>query len=346
MKYNRIGRTDIEVSRTCIGTMTFGRQNTETEAHEQLDLAFDRGVNFVDTAEMYPFPAEEKTFNRTEEIVGSWMKARKNRDRVVLATKIAGPSASYRTIRGGNLKHSREHIAGAVDQSLKSLGTDTIDLYQLHWPDRATNFFGRLGYEHKEDDDCTPLEETLTALADQVKAGKIRAIGVSNETPWGLMKFIELSERLGLPRMASIQNPYNLLNRTFEIGLAEAAIREDCGLLAYSPLAFGVLSGKYLSGARPPGARLTRFPNFKRYLNPAAEQAAAAYVALARENGMDPSTMAIAFVNSRRFLTSTLLGATTMEQLQADLAAEDLVLSDDIVRAIEAIHRDHPNPAP
>ncbi len=346
MKFNSLGRSGIDVSRICMGTMTFGRQVAEADAHRILDMAVDHGVNFIDTAEMYPFPSEPDDFNLTEKIVASWMKARGNRDKLVLATKIVGPGARFGSIRGGNLKNDRHHIARAVDQSLKSLGTDCIDLYQIHWPDRATNFFGRLGYEHVEDDDFTPLEETLAALSEQVTAGKIRAVGLANETPWGLMKFIGLSERFGLARPAAVQNPYSLLNRTFEIGLTEVSIREDCGLLAYSPLAFGTLTGKYLSGKRPEGARITLFPRFKRYLAPEADAAAEAYVRLARANGLDPAVMAIAFVNSRRFVTSTIIGVTTAEQLETDLSAEDVSLPGGVISAIEEIHRKHTNPAP
>ncbi len=346
MKFNPLGRTGIDVSRICMGTMTFGRQVAETDARRIMDLGLDHGVNFIDTAEMYPFPAEPETLNRTEEIIGSWMKARGNRDKIVLATKIVGPGERFNSLRGGSLKNNRHHIARAVDKSLESLGTDYIDLYQVHWPDRATNFFGRLGYEHVEDDDFTPLEETLSALSDQVAAGKVRAIGLANETPWGLMKFIGLSERLSLARPASVQNPYNLLNRTYEIGLAEVSAREDCGLLAYSPLAFGALSGKYLSGARPEGARLTLFPQFKRYFAAQAEAATGAYVRLAREAGLDPAVMAIAFANSRPFVTSTIVGVTTAEQLKINLSAEEVILPEDVISAIEDIHREHPNPAP
>ena len=346
MKFNPLGRTGIDASRICMGTMTFGRQVAEADAYRIMDMAVDHGVNFIDTAEMYPFPAEPGDFNMTEKIVGAWMKARGNRDKLVLATKIVGPGGRFGSIRGGNLKNNRRHIMRAVDQSLKSLGTDRIDLYQIHWPDRATNFFGRLGYEHVDDDDFTPLEETLAALSEQVAAGKVRAVGLANETPWGLMKFIGLAERSNLARSVSVQNPYSLLNRTFEVGLAEVSIREDCGLLAYAPLAFGVLSGKYLSGARPEGARLTLFPQFKRYLNPQARAAARAYVELARASGLDPEVMAIAFVNSRPFVTSTIVGVTTAEQLEADLSAEEVSLPGDVLSAIEDIHRRHPNPAP
>ena len=346
MEYSRLGRTDIMVSRVCLGTMTFGEQNTEAEAHQQLDMAVAAGVTFIDTAEMYSFPARAETFGRSETIIGTWMKARAMRDKVIVATKITGPAPRFPYIRGGDLRFDRAHIEAAVDASLERLQTDYVDLYQLHWPERNTNFFGRLGYEHEDDDAFTPLEDVLGVLADLVRAGKVRCIGLSNETPWGVMKFLALAEANGLPRMVSVQNPYNLLNRVFEMGLAEAAIREDCGLLAYSPLAFGVLSGKYLGGAKPPGARLTLFPRFARYEKVNGVAATEAYVALARRHGLDPARMALAYVHGRRFLTSTIIGATTLAQLESDLASVDVKLPPDVVDGIEAIHRENPNPAP
>ena len=346
MKFNPLGRTGIDASRICMGTMTFGRQVAEADAYRIMDMAVDHGVNFIDTAEMYPFPAEPGDFNMTEKIVGAWMKARGNRDKLVLATKIVGPGGRFGSIRGGNLKNNRRHIMRAVDQSLKSLGTDRIDLYQIHWPDRATNFFGRLGYEHVDDDDFTPLEETLAALSEQVAAGKVRAVGLANETPWGLMKFIGLAERSNLARSVSVQNPYSLLNRTFEVGLAEVSIREDCGLLAYAPLGAGTLTGKYLGGQQPAGARLTLWPDNLRYQGRQAEAAVAAYVDLARESGLDPAQMAIAFVLSRPFLTATIIGATTMDQLRSNIAAAEISLSEDVLDSIERIHGIHTYPCP
>lgn len=346
MKFNPLGRTGIEVSRICLGTMTFGEQNTESQAHQQLDMAFDHGVNFIDTAEMYSFPSNPKTQGSTERIIGTWMKARGNRAGVVLATKITGPSGNCPHIRGGDLKFTRAQVAEAVDLSLRRLQTDYIDLYQTHWPERPANYFGRLDYDHDDGVRSTPLEEQLEALGEQVKAGKVRAIGVSNETPWGLTKFLEISDRAGLPRMAGIQNPYNLLCRTFETGLSEVAIREDCGLLAYSPLAFGALTGKYLNGQKPEGSRHHLFPQFSRYFKPNGIKATGAYARLARDHGLDPAQMALAFVNSRRFLTSTIIGATTTGQLAANLASEELVLSDEVLEGIAAIHAEHANPAP
>ncbi len=346
MEYSRLGRTDIMVSRMCLGTMTFGEQNTETEARQQLDMAVAAGVTFIDTAEMYSFPARAGTFGRSETFIGNWLKARRDRDKVIVATKITGPAPRFPYIRGGDLKFDRAHIEAAVDGSLKRLQTDYLDLYQLHWPERNTNYFGRLGYDHDEDDDFTPLEEVLGVLADLVSAGKVRSIGLSNETSWGVMKFLALAEANGQPRVVGVQNPYNLLNRVFDVGLAEVAIREDCGLLAYSPLAFGVLSGKYLGGSKPPGARLTLFPRFARYDGANGVAATEAYVDLARRLGLDPAQMALAYVHSRRFLTSVIIGATTPAQLETNLASVDLKLPGEVVDGIEAIHRANPNPAP
>jgi aryl-alcohol dehydrogenase-like predicted oxidoreductase len=346
MKFNELGRTGIKVSRICLGTMTFGEQNTEDESHRQLDMAYEHGVNFFDTAETYSFPGRPETQGNSERIIGTWMKARKNRNKVIIATKIAGPSAERSHIRSGILKFTREQVAEAADLSLKRLQTDTIDLYQTHWPERKANYFGRLDYAHTENEDMTPMEEQLDALTDQVKAGKIRAIGVSNETAWGLMKFLKIAERADLSRIASIQNPYNLLCRQFEIGLAEVALREDCGLLAYSPLAFGALTGKYLGGALPEGSRHKLFPRFMRYFKPNGLKATGKYVKLARDHGLEPSRMALVFVNSRRFLTSTIIAATSTEQLASNLATEDMELSEDVLQAIEAIHAEDTNPSP
>ncbi|NQV84024.1 MAG: NADP(H)-dependent aldo-keto reductase [Rhodospirillales bacterium] len=346
MKMNPLGRTGIQVSRICLGTMTFGQQNTEEEGHRQMDMAVDHGVNFFDTAEAYSFPGRPETQGRSEEIIGSWMQARGNRDKVVIATKITGPSNERSHIRGGKLNFSREQVTDAVDLSLKRLKTDVIDLYQTHWPERKANYFGRLDYAHTDSDDGTPMEEQLSALGEQVKAGKIRAIGVSNETAWGLMKFQEIAERTGLPRIASIQNPFNLICRQFEIGLSEVAIREDAGLLAYSPLGFGALTGKYLNGQLPDASRHKLFPQFMRYFKPNGVRATEAYVALAGKHGLDPAQMALAFVHSRPFLTSTIIGATTPEQLQSNLDTEDMALPDDVLAGIDAIHAEDTNPAP
>ncbi|MDR5859784.1 NADP(H)-dependent aldo-keto reductase [Halomonas eurihalina] len=343
MQTRPLGNTGIEVSRLCLGTMTFGEQNSEAEAHEQLDRAVSFGIDFIDTAEMYPVPPDAATQGRTESYIGSWLASRGSRDDIILATKAVGPGVAH--LRGGS-RLTRDQIHQAIDDSLTRLRTDYVDLYQLHWPDRRSNFFGRLGYEPDEEEDAVALEESLSALQELVQAGKVRAIGLSNETPWGVMHALHLADRMGLPRVASVQNPYSLLNRTFEVGLAEIAHRENVGLLAYSPLGFGVLSGKYLDGARPEGARLTLYERFQRYTSPQAEQAVRAYVDIAREHDLDPAQMALAFVNSRPFLTSNIIGATTMAQLESNLASESLHLSDEVLNAIEDVHQRLPNPCP
>ncbi len=347
MEYRPLGSSDIQVSAICLGTMTFGEQNSAAEAHAQLDRALAAGVNFLDTAEMYPVPPRAESMGRTEEFIGSWLAARRCRDRVVIATKVAGPGRDWLPyIRGGGNRLDRRNIQAAAEASLRRLRTDVIDLYQLHWPDRETNCFGKLGYEHPAQEQPTPLLTTLEALAELVRAGKIRQIGVSNETPWGVMEYLRLAAQHGLPRLVSIQNPYSLLNRSFEIGLAEIAHRERVGLLAYSPLGFGVLSGKYLDDARPAGARLTRFENYTRYSNPQAEAATAAYVALARAHGLDPAQMALAYVTSRPFVAATIIGATNLEQLENNLGSTGLQLPEAVLAGIEAIHVEHPNPSP
>ncbi|MGE8496205.1 MAG: NADP(H)-dependent aldo-keto reductase [Pseudomonas sp.] len=345
MNYRTLGRTDLNVSALCLGTMTWGEQNVASEAFAQIERAKAYGINFIDTAEMYPVPPRAETYSKTEQIIGEYFKTRGDRADWILATKIAGPGNGITHIRDGQLKFNRQHIVAALDASLKRLQTDWIDLYQMHWPERPTNFFGQLGYRHQETD-FTPLEETLSVLEEQVKAGKIRHIGLSNETPWGAMKFLQLAESRGLPRAVSIQNPYNLLNRSFEVGLAEVAIREQCGLLAYSPLAFGMLSGKYEGGARPANARISLFSRFTRYTNPQTESACSQYVALARQHGLDPAQMALAFVTAQPFVTSNIIGATTLEQLESNLTSSELTLSEEVLAGIEAIHKAQPNPAP
>jgi aryl-alcohol dehydrogenase-like predicted oxidoreductase len=347
MEYRRLGTTDINVSLICLGTMTFGEQNSYEEAAQQLDYAVDHGVNFIDAAEMYPVPPRPETQGDTERFIGRWLSASNKRSDLVIATKVAGraiPGAGFDHLRDGP-RLSREQIMEAIDGSLKRLQTDYVDLYQVHWPERLTNFFGQFGYKHR-DTDAIEIEETLSALGDVVKAGKARAIGISNESPWGLMEYLRVSRELNLPRVQSIQNPYSLLNRSFEVGLAEMAIRESAGLLAYSPLAFGMLSGKYQGGARPAGARLTLFERFSRYSNPQAEAASDAYVSLAREAGLDPAQMALAFVNTRQFTTSNIIGATNLEQLQMNIASASLTLDKEILEKIEAIHQRYTIPAP
>jgi aryl-alcohol dehydrogenase-like predicted oxidoreductase len=346
MNQRPLGQTDLRVSELCLGTMTFGEQNTEADAFAQLDRAVDAGINFIDTAEIYPVPPVAETQGATERFIGHWLAQRGGRDRLVLASKVAGPGDWIDYLRMPGRRLDRANIEAALDASLERLGTDYIDLYQLHWPDRPTNYFGQLGYQHQVQDDSVPLLETLQVLGDLVQAGKIRYVGLSNETPWGTMRMLELAERHGLPRMVSIQNPYSLLNRTFEVGLAEVAIREQCGLLAYSPLAFGMLSGKYLGGARPQGARLTLFSRFDRYSNEQAEWATAEYCAIARRHGLDPAQMALAFVTGRPFVTSNIIGATTLEQLETNLASVEVSLSQEVLEEIEAVHQRQPNPSP
>ncbi len=346
MEKRQLGRSGIEVSLLCLGSMTWGEQNTQEEGFAQMDAAVAAGINFFDTAEMYAVPPTAKSFGRTETIIGQWFQARPGlRQQIVLASKVTGRSEGMPWIRG-NPRLSRAHIEEAVNGSLSRLKTDYLDVYQLHWPDRQTNYFGKLGYQAVDDSDSVPLLETLEALADLVKAGKVRHIGLSNETPWGAMKLLQLAETHGLPRAVSIQNPYNLLNRSYEVGLAEVSHRENIGLLAYSPLAFGVLTGKYLNGQWPEGARITLFKRFSRYLGPQAEAATTAYTALAREHGLSPAQMALAFINRQAFLTSNIIGATTLAQLEENIGSANIKLSDEVLKAIEAIHVQHPNPSP
>ncbi|MFC1602249.1 NADP(H)-dependent aldo-keto reductase [Pseudomonadota bacterium] len=347
MEYRKFGNTGINVSVICLGTMTWGEQNSQKQAFEQMDYALAQGVNFFDTAELYAIPAKAETYGRTEEIIGEWLKVRGSREQIVLASKVAGPGEDWLPhIRNGRTRFNRQDILSALDGSLKRLQTDYIDLYQLHWPERKTNFFGKLGFEAEGEADLTPLLETLQALDEQVQAGKIRHIGLSNETPWGVIQFLQLAKQHQLPRVMSVQNPYNLLNRSYEIGLAEISWREKAGLLAYSPLGMGTLSGKYLNGATPAGSRLTLFPDYTRYCGSAAVKATEKYVALAQEHGLDPAQMALAYVNSRPFLTSTIIGATTMEQLKADIDSIQVVLSDEVLNGIETVHNEHSNPSP
>jgi aryl-alcohol dehydrogenase-like predicted oxidoreductase len=348
MHYRPLGNSDIKVSTMALGTMTWGEQNTEADAHAQLDLATEYGVNLIDAAEMYPVPPKPETQGLTERYLGSWLKKSGKREKLVIATKAAGPARmphQPRHVRGGHTHFDRKGLSEALHGNLERLQTDYIDLYQLHWPDRTVNIFGRLNYTHNEED-TVPIEETLSVLAEFVKEGKIRYIGVSNETPWGVAQFLKAAEKFNLPRIVSIQNPYNLLNRTFEIALSEFAYREKVGLLAYSPLAFGTLTGKYLNGARPAGARVTLYARFARYNNQQAQTATQEYVALARKHGLDPAHLALAYINSRPFLTSNIIGATNLAQLKSNLSSIHLTLNEDILSEIDAIHVRHPNPAP
>lgn len=345
MQYRKLGNTDIDVSVICLGTMTFGQQNTERDAHSQLDLAVERGVNFVDTAELYASPTSAETQGLTEQYIGTWLAGRQDREKLIIASKVCGPKWP-KWIRNGP-KLTRKHIRQAIDGSLQRLQTDYIDLYQVHWPARATNFFGTLSYEHKPGEEGTPIEESLQALAELVSEGKVRHLGVSNETPWGLLEYLRLAENKGYPRIVSIQNPYNLLNRAFEVGLAEIAIRERIGLLAYSPLGYGVLSGKYLDGRRPEGARLTLYEDYyPRYVTGIAVAITRRYVQLAKDNGLSPAQLALAYVNSRPFLTSNIIGATTLEQLRENIASAELDLTEAVVAQVETIHGEHANPCP
>lgn len=346
MHYHRIPHSTLEVSQLGLGTMTFGEQNSEADAHAQLDLAIRSGINFIDTAEMYPVPPRPETQGLTEQYIGSWLKQRGSRDKIILASKVAGPSRGNDASIRPDMALDRKNIRAALDASLKRLNTDYLDLYQLHWPQRQTNYFGKLGYQYSETTAQVTLLETLEALTEQVRAGKIRYIGVSNETAWGVMRYLQLAEKHELPRIISIQNPYSLLNRSFEVGLAEISQHEGVELLAYSSLAFGTLSGKYLNGAQPAGARNTLFSRFTRYSGEQSQKAIAEYVALAQQHQIDPSQMALAYVRQQPFVASTLLGATTPEQLQINIDSFKLTLNAEILEGIEAIHRRYTYPAP
>jgi aryl-alcohol dehydrogenase-like predicted oxidoreductase len=346
MKYNPLGRTGISVSEICLGTMTWGSQNSEQEAHDQLDYAFSQGVNFIDTAELYPTtPLSPETYGDTERFIGSWMKARGNRDKVVLASKVAGPGRPY--IRGG-APMSRAGILEAVDNSLSRLKTDYLDLYQLHWPNRGHyHFRNAWSYDPSKQDRekvAAELAEILETIGDIVKAGKVRALGLSNDTAWGTMQMLRLAEEKGLPRVASIQNEYNLLYRAYDLDLAELSHHEDIGLLAYSPLAAGLLTGKYLDGAKPEGSRLMKNGDLGGRYQPLQEPAVRAYVELAKEHGIDPAQMAVAFCLTRPFMASVIIGATSMDQLKTDVGAAHLTLSAEVMNGIRRIHRLYPAP--
>ena len=343
MKMNQLGSSDLVVSRICLGTMTWGEQNTEKDAHEQLDYAIAQGINFIDTAEMYAVPPTEKTYGSTETYIGPWLK-KQQRDKLIIASKIAGPRADMTYVRGGS-KINAAQIDQALHNSLKRLQTDYLDLYQIHWPERNTPIFGATQYDPKRERDSTPIREQLEALAVHVKAGKIRFIGVSNETPWGVCQFTRMAEQHGLPRIATIQNAYSLLNRTYEYGLAEACHRENVGLLAYSPLAFGHLTGKYLT---PEGkGRCNEYVGFgQRYEKPNVKPASQAYADLAKKHGVSATGLALAFVNQRWFTASNIIGATTLAQLKENIQSEYVTLSDECVKEIDAIHQRLSNPAP
>ena len=344
MKYTSLPNTDIQVSKICLGTMTFGQQNTEKEAHEQLNYAVSNGVNFVDTAEMYSVPGRKETQGSTERFLGTWLK--NNRDKVVLATKIAGPNKVFSYIRE-ELNFSKVSIKSAIESSLTRLQTDYIDLYQLHWPERKTNIFGIRNYKHDETEEWNDnFSEVIETMNDCIKEGKILHYGVSNETSWGLMRYAEESRKLKLPKPLTIQNPYSLLNRTFEINLAEIAHRENIGLLAYSPLAFGVLSGKYLEGKMPEDSRLKLFPQMARYNKVNTKKATKLYFDLAQKNGLSLAQLSLAYLLQKPFLTSVIIGATKMEQLKENIKSSNVELSDEILKEIETIFEKFPNPAP
>jgi len=346
MLYTTLPHTSLEISKICLGTMTWGRQNTEAEGHEQMDYAFDQGINFFDTAELYPIPANPDRYADTEKIMGSWFKKNGKRDKIILASKIAGKAEFAKFIRTTGFK--KDSLIEAVNGSLQRLQTDYLDLYQLHWPERSTNYFGKRGYKHDISDFWQDnIHQVLETLRDLIKEGKIRHVGLSNETPWGTMRFLEESKvHENLPRMITIQNPYSLLNRQFEVGLSEISIREKIGLLAYSPLGFGVLSGKYLGGMKPANARITLFPAYRRYSNENALNATQKYQDLAKDHELSLTQMALAFVTSRPFLTSTIIGATSMEQLKENIGSIDVQLNEEVLNGIESIHNEIPDPSP
>jgi aryl-alcohol dehydrogenase-like predicted oxidoreductase len=343
MRYVPLSTTDISVSTICLGTMGYGYQISEEDAHEQLDYALTQGVNFIDTAEMYPIPPTAERFGRTEDIIGRWFQKSGKRKEIVLATKISGPTR-YVHIRGAKGKYTEEDIISAIDASLLRLKTEYIDLYQLHWPQRNVNMFGQRGYVHNPSEEMTPIDVTLKALEKAQKEGKIRAIGLSNETPWGVMEFLRVAREQSLPRMVSVQNGYNLLNRHYDIALAEVSMREQIGLLAYSPLAYGVLGGRYLRGEMPEGGRFTLHPEAGiRYRTPQSFMATEQYESLAHRHGLSLAQMCLAFVQSQPFVTSTIIGASTMDQLQEDIATVDLTLPSEVIKEIDLVHEKMPN---
>ena len=346
MKFKKLGHTNINVSLICLGTMNMGEQNTQEEGFEQMDYSFEQGVNFFDTAEVYAVPPRQETYGKTEEIIGNWFIKSNKREKIILATKMVGPGVDW--IRNGGGNYTEENIAIAIDSSLKRLQTDYIDLYQLHWPERNTNYFGKRNYEHDSGEGkWNDLESVLKALKKFVDQGKIKYIGVSNETPWGLSKFLEVAEQLKLPKIVSVQNPYNLLNRAYDIGMSEISCRERVGLLAYSPLAIGYLSGKYRENQIPKNSRIGLFGDFwTRYKEDNAKKAVDDYYKLAKENGLTLAQMSLAFVNSRPFMTSNIIGATTMEQLKENIGTADIDLNDEIIEKINLIHSNNPNPTP
>ena len=344
MKYKKLGNTNIDISTICLGTMTWGEQNTQNEAFDQMNFALDQGVNFWDTAELYAVPPKAETYGHTEVIIGNWFEQTKKREKVILATKVGGPSRKY--MRGGENSFFGKNLAEALEGSLKRLKTDYIDLYQLHWPERNVNNFGKLGYEHKENN-WNKFEDVLGDLEKHIQSGKIRYVGLSNETPWGVLGYLQLSKDKNLPRMMSIQNPYSLLNRSYEVGLAEVSIRENIGCLSYSPLASGYLSGKYRNGKFPKGSRMQRDYDFwTRYRKPNMENAVEEYHKISEKYNLDMSQMSIKFCEIQDFMTSVIIGATTMEQLKTDIESVNVNLSDDIIKEINEVQKKYPNPCP
>ena len=342
MKYKKLPNTDLKVSLLCLGTMTYGEQNNEKEAHEQLDYSISNGVNFIDTAEMYAIPPREETQGRTEEIIGTWLAKRKDREKIILATKVAGPGMEY--LRGGS-RLNKKHVLQAVDDSLRRLQTEYIDLYQLHWPERKTNFFGRLDYEYS-DEMGVPIEETLEAMSGLVESGKVRHIGISNETPWGTNKYLQLAKDADHEKIITIQNPYSLLNRIYEVGLAEISQHENIGLLAYSPLGFGQLTGKYINKTDA-NSRLGLYGDwFTRYSNQNCLDAVKKYSKIANKHNISLTHLALAFVNTRPFVTSNIIGATTMDQLKENIQSIDIKLSEEALEEVNEVHFNQPNPAP
>ena len=345
MKFKKLGNTDLDVSLICLGTMTWGTQNSEKDAFEQMDYSIGQGINFFDTAELYSVPPTAESYGKTEIMIGNWFEKRKNREKIILASKVAGPGCEW--IRGGKNNFNEKNISAAINGSLKRLKTDYIDLYQLHWPERSTNCFGRREFVLRENEkEWNDFESILQILKKFIKSGKIRYIGMSNETPYGLSKYLELSENKNLPRMMSVQNPYSLVNRTYEIGMSEISIREKCGLLVYYPLAAGALSGKYRNNQMPKNSRLSLFKGWERMINPLAMKAYDEYYKLAKDNNLTMVQMAQAFVNSRPFVTSNIIGATTMEQLKENIDSIKIELSEEIMDKINLIHNNNPNPSP
>ena len=344
MNYKKLGSTDVDVSTICLGTMTWGEQNSKADGFEQMDYAIDNGVNFWDTAEIYAIPMREETYGETENIIGEWFKKTKKRDKVILATKVSGPT-SKEYIRGGGCSYDKKSMSEALEKSLKRMQTDYIDLYQLHWPERNTNFFGKQGYEHDSNEkNWIAFEEILENLKKFVDAGKIRYVGLSNETAWGLAKCLELSKLKNLPKMMAVQNPYNLLNRTYEVGLAEISVREQSGLLAYSPLAFGYLTGKYRNNNMPKGSRIDLFKDFTRYNNENSIKAIEEYYKISQKFNLDFAQMSIKFCEIQPFVTSVIIGATTMQQLKTNVESVNVKLNNEIINEINEIQKKYPNP--